>query len=256
MPTTPPPSAPRYTAASALIAASAVRAAHASQPRGNVAVAATIATYQATQAVLAERAVDQMLADQSLDVAAEALLNSPAFTSEVDRIMADLDKIANDYEFDRLVSSLVQDAGRSAQSVAIAARPKVSWVRHLTLPSCSRCAVLAGRVYRYSQGFERHENCDCTMTPVTVASPDLTYDFEALIRSGQVTGTSKADRRAIRDGADVGQVINVRLTKGGVHESGRVLYRAGRMTPEAIYRKTGDDREAALALLQSSGYLR
>lgn len=197
-----------------------------------------------------------MLADQALDVAADALLNSAAFTSSLNDMLAAIDKAATDFQFDRLVESLVQDAGRAAESVAIAARPDVRWVRHLTLPSCSRCAVLAGRVYHYSEGFERHPGCDCVMIPTTVAAPDLTYDLDGLVKSGQVTGLSKADRRALRDGADFGQVVNVRGTKAGLTESGRVLYRRGRMTPEAIYRQTGDDRDAALALLQRFGYLR
>lgn len=197
-----------------------------------------------------------MLADQDLDVAADALLNGSAFTSALDDMLAALDKVETDFAFNRLVESLVQDSGRAAESVAIAARPGVQHVRHLTLPSCSRCAVLAGRVYRYSEGFKRHPGCDCTMIPVTVASPDFTYNLDELVRQGQVTALSKADRRAVLDGADLGRVVNVRRTKAGLTESGRVLRRRDRMTPEAIYRQTGDDREAALALLKAQGYLR
>lgn len=253
---TPPPSASRYRTTSLLIAARAAKEAFRARPRGGVAVAGVIATHQVAQAVLAERAVDQMLADQDIDIAADALLNSAAFTTAVDDMLAALDKIQTDYEFKRLTESLVQDVGRAAQGVAVAARPRVEWVRHLTLPSCERCAPLAGRAYRYSEGFLRHPNCDCTMTPVTVASADLTYNITDLVRRGLVTGLSKADRRAVLDGADFNQVVNVRRTSAGLRESGRVLYRRGRMTPEAIYRKTGDDREAALALLKSQGYLR
>lgn len=195
-----------------------------------------------------------MLAEQSIDEAAEALLNSVGFTSELDAIMAAIETAATDFEFERIVESFVQDAGRAAESVTIAARPRVAWVRHLTLPSCSRCAVLAGRVYRYSEGFQRHPGCDCVMVPTTIGS-DLAYDLDDLVQSGQVTGLSKADRKAIRDGADLGRVVNVRRSQAGLSESGRVLYRRGRLTPEAIYRQTGDDREAALALLKANGYL-
>ena len=207
------------------------------------------------QAVLAERSVDEMLVEQDIDAAADAMLNSVAFASEVDRMMQALEQELSDFQFDRLVESEVQDAGRAAQQVAVTARPDVGWVRHLTLPSCSRCAVLAGRVYRYSQGFQRHPGCDCVMIPVTVASPDFTYDMDDLVESGQVTGLSKADRRALRDGADFGQVVNVRTRKAGLRESGRVMTRAGRLTPEAIYRRTST-REEAVALLKQAGYLR
>lgn len=197
-----------------------------------------------------------MLADQAIDVAAEALLNTAAFTSSVDDMLAAIDQAATDFQFDRLVASLVQDAGRAAESVAIAARPGIGHVRHLTLPSCSRCAVLAGRVYRYSTGFQRHPGCDCVMIPTTLANDSLTYDLGELAEQGLVTGLSKADRRAVRDGADFGRVVNVRRSAAGLSESGRVLRRRGRLTPEAIYRQAGDDQAAALELLRSAGYLK
>lgn len=228
--------------------------------------------FQLAQAVLAPRAVDRMLREQGIDIPPLADLNPAGFTTSraaLDRMLADIEidaqrlaqdldgdlQRSTDAEFRRLIASLVTDAGRAAESVTIAARPRVQYVRHLNLPSCSRCAVLAGRVYRYSEGFQRHPGCDCVMIPVTVASPDLTYDIDELVSTGQVTGLSKADRQAIAEGADLGRVVNVRRTAAGLRESGRVLSRNGRMTPEAIYRRTGDDRAAAIALLKANGYL-
>jgi hypothetical protein len=156
---------------------------------------------------------------------------------------------------DRLVSSLVQDAGRSAESVAVAARPRVGYTRYLSPPSCSRCAVLAGRTYRFSQGFQRHPGCDCTMIPAAEnAGKDLVSDPTDLIREGKVTGLSKADMRALADGADFNQVVNVRSAKAGLLESGRVLARAGRLTPEGVYR-LASSREEAVALLRRHRYL-
>src|SRR5690348_18342012 len=35
----------------------------------------------------------------------------------------------------------------------------------LNPPSCQRCAILAGRWYRWSQGFLRHPRCDCVNLP-------------------------------------------------------------------------------------------
>ena len=62
--------------------------------------------------------------------------------------------------FDRAVTTQIRDAGRAASSLAIAARPKVTgYVRMLVPPSCSRCAILAGKEYRWNQGFQRHPNC-------------------------------------------------------------------------------------------------
>jgi hypothetical protein len=215
----------------------------------------TLAVYQVAQAQIAEEATAVMLSQQDINIQAEALLNSSAFTTSADTFGQMLEDVDTNWRFEQLVASLAQDAGRSAQSVSIAARPRIGHVRMLTLPSCSRCAVLAGRVYRYSTGFLRHPGCDCTMIPTTLANPDYIQDPESLMRRGLVTGLSKADAKAIGDGADFAQVVNVRLRSGGVRESGRVLYRRGRMTPEAIYRSS-PTQEEALTALQRAGYLR
>lgn len=225
------------------------------RPRGVVAVAQTVIRYQAANALNAERAVASMLAQQDIDREAEALLNSLAFTTETNAIVGMVDATA-DEDFDRLVESLVQDAARAAESVAVAVRPDVKFVRFLTLPSCSRCAVLAGRVYRYSQGFLRHPNCDCVMLPTTVAAPDLIQDPAELLRQGQIRGLSKADALAIEHGADFGRVVNVRARKAGLRQAGKVLARRGKPTPEGIYARAGDDRAKAVELLKQFGYIR
>lgn len=199
--------------------------------------------------------VAQILAEQNIDKAAEALLNSTAFTTSVDSFTAMLDQVATDSEFDRLVATLVQDAGRAAESVATTVTPDVGFVRYLSPPSCGRCAVLAGRAYRYSDGFLRHPLCDCTMVPTSLANPAFRHDPVTLLEQGQVTGLSKADQRAIADGADFGQVVNVRLRKAGLRQAGRVLARRGRPTPEAIYAST-NTRDEAIQRLISAGYVR
>ena len=256
MPTaTLPPAASRYYAASAAAAVSAQRAARAVQSKGPQAIWNILALFQIAQAQIAQDAVGIMLDQQEIDAAADALLNSEAFTTSLSTFEAMLDQIETDWQFDQLVGSLVQDSGRAAQGVAVAARPNIGHIRMLNPPSCSRCVVLAGRFYRYSTGFLRHPGDDCVMIPTTVANRDLVQDPIALMNRGLVTGLSKADQQAIRDGADFNRVVNVRLKKAGMTESGRVLSRRGRLTPEAIYRDAGDDSERALALLQQAGYL-
>lgn len=235
-------------------------------------VAAVIIANQATQAAEAQAATTAMLLEQGLALPAEASLIPLAFTTPQSGVEAMLASIQRELEqqlpgesrelrdeidarFARLTTSLVQDAGRAAQSVDVATRPRVAFVRHLTLPSCSRCAVLAGRVYRYSEGFQRHPNCDCTMLPTTLAAPDLTYDPEQLARDGLVRGLSKADMKALEDGADFGRVVNVRRSAAGLRDSGEVLARAGRPTPAGIYRRA-QSRDEAVALLRRHGYIR
>lgn len=70
---------------------------------------------------------------------------------------------------ERILQTQLADAGRAAASVAIAARPRVGYVRMLQTPSCSRCAVLAGKWFRYNQGFQRHPRC--FPAGVTVSGP-------------------------------------------------------------------------------------
>lgn len=251
----PPRAAARYHAASVAASLGATRAARVARPKGVRAVWNILALFQIAQAEVAQEAVALMLAQQDIDIAADALLNTEAFTTDVTTFERMLEDIATDWQFDQIVASLTQDAGRAAEGVAIAARQNVGHVRLLSPPSCSRCAVLAGRVYRYSSGFLRHPGCDCVMISTLVANPDFNQDPVDLMERGLVTGLSKADQQAIRDGADFGQIVNVRLRKAGMTESGRVLSRRGRPTPERIYRDT-TTREEALTALQAAGYLR
>lgn len=242
-----------HYAVSRLIAQRAAREAVRARPRGLVPVASVVIAHQAAQAQRSEAAVGAMLAEQGYSAPAPAALNHLAFTTSTSALAAMLDS-AGDAGFAQLVASLVQAAGRSAESVSAATR-NVPHVRHLRTPSCSRCAVLAGRVYRFSEGFLRHPNCDCVMVPVTSAGTNLTIDPAELAERGMVTGLSKADLEAVRDGADFGQVVNVRRASAGLQESGRALSRAGRPTPEAIYRAASGNHAEAMTLLRRHGYI-
>ncbi len=123
-------------------------------------------------------------------------------------------------------------------------------------PCCARCAILAGRFYRFSEGFKRHPGCDCTHIATTDPRSEFRQNPHDLVERGLVTGLSKADQKALADGADLNQIVNVRGKKAGLTDGGQVLARAGRPTPAGIYRTAGDDRDAALALLAQHGYIR
>lgn len=258
-------SARRNYRTSVLIAQRAVREARKARAAGPAAVAAVVATHQIANAQTSQAAVDDMLAEQAVEAPVEALLNLISYATDeatVQQMLAEIDRQAEetlrqldaDFAFTRLVESIVQDAGRAAESVAVAARPNVWHVRYVNPPCCSRCAILAGRVYRYSDGFLRHPGCDCTMIPTTVASP-LKQDPEQLVADGLVTGLSKADRKALDAGADLNRVVNARLKPTSLMEAGQSLRRGGRPTPAAIFRQF-PDRDRALAELQRFGYLR
>lgn len=190
---------------------------------------------------------------------------------------------------DGIVKMQMQDAGRAIESVAAAVRPRISgYVRHLSLPSCKRCVPMAGRVYRWNDGFQRHPKCDCFHVPIESMrdGENLAVDPIEAIRAGQVTGLSQADTKAILDdGADPNQVINasrgmytgqvlgrkVKATREGITSRGLAGQRAGdlakvkgrklresqtvRLRPETIYKIAGDDRGEALRLLRRFGYV-
>lgn len=233
-----------------------VRASRRAASGGPAAVAASVQPYQASAAVLAESAASAMLAEQGIDAAASATLNPSAFVTEGRAVAGMVESAATNLAVDRVVATLVQDAGRSAMSVTSAVRPAVTGhVRYLNPPSCSRCAILAGRVYRWSQGFQRHPLCDCVMVPTSMAAgPGLISDPAVAFERGLIRGLSKADSKAIRDGADMGQVVNIQRKAAGLKEGTSVLMRGGRLTPAGVYRVT-KSRDEAVALFARQGYV-
>ncbi|WP_221213712.1 VG15 protein, partial [Prauserella sediminis] len=135
---------------------------------------------------------------------------------------------------DMMVRTQVADAGRAADGVAVAARPSTGYVRMLQGKSCSRCAILAGRYYRWSAGFWRHPRCDCIHVPArgeqAARSEGLVSDpkefFNSLSPAEQAQLFTKAGAQAIRDGADMNQVVNARRGAAGLSKPG------GRLTRE------------------------
>lgn len=197
-------------------------------------------------------------------------------------------------ELDMIVRTQIADAGRAADGVAITARPEVNgYTRVLVGKSCSRCVILAGKWYRWNTGFLRHPRCDCRHVP-TVA--DMSDDvrtgprayFDSLTAAEQDKLLGKAGAEAVRDGADMAQVVNARrgmqtatvfgrqllvtttgtTTRGlagqrlGARQGGRkrdgARYRSAvrvRLMPEEIYREAGGDRDEAVRLLKLHGFL-
>jgi hypothetical protein len=166
----------------------------------------------------------------------------------------------------------VSDAGRLATGAAITARPQVhGYVRVVNAPACGRCIVLAGRVYRWSDGFQRHPRCDCTMAPAASADtkpPQSPRElFDAMDSSEQERAFTAAGAKAIRDGADLSRVVNAQrgmyeaggrsLTTEATTRRGRPPGQAegARLTPLQVYREAGDDRAEAIGLLRRHGYL-
>ncbi|ETK36135.1 VG15 protein [Microbispora sp. ATCC PTA-5024] len=180
----------------------------------------------------------------------------------------------------RIIETQVADAGRSAVSVATTAnRSFTTYVRHVSLPACSRCIILAGREYSWSTGFLRHPNCDCTMVPrVGGEGPEPRSPaelFESMPSREQDRVFGKAGAESIRLGADLGQVVNARrgmtttlegrkVTTEGTTRRGVAGKRMGstgrrkspvRLMPEQILEDAAGDREEAIRLLKRFGYI-
>lgn len=155
---------------------------------------------------------------------------------------------------DLLVHTQVSDASKQSASVAMSARPRVSYVRAVTPPCCQRCAVLAGK-YSAPTAFDRHPRCDCIAVPttdprsVTLTAPE----------PDQIKDLTVAQRKAIDDGADMGRVINSHRagtrSKDGMTTAELKPRASQRLTPEGIYRVSAT-RDEALQRLRDNGYIR
>ncbi|MBP2320482.1 hypothetical protein JOF56_000867 [Kibdelosporangium banguiense] len=166
----------------------------------------------------------------------------------------------------------ISDTSRLAVTAASVADPRiVGYERTVHLPACGRCILLAGRLYRYTTGFDRHPQCDCGMRPVTRTQWESHRDnnpralFAAMTRAQQNKAFGADDAAAIRAGADISRVVNARrpgaLYVAGGHEYTRdstTVRGAGRQMgqlarpPGDRYRSTRTARPTAAQLVNTA----
>lgn len=307
----------------ALAAVRAVRKAvksSATPPAAVSAATTTVATYQLASALNAGRTIAAEAARTPLSVpqafAGTTQLGWPIETP----IETIIDRLAGEFarEADRLAEELLAGldlfvqaeviaAGADAASVEISAGPDwTNYVRVLDLPSCDRCVILAGRIYRDLEGFPRHPKCDCQHWPVTswaeAEAAGLVTDPMVAFEKGQIGGyrtlddgsqvwvpsLSRADTKAVHDGADIQEIVNAkrgggRRPKGMTNAvSAEIFDRYGRaikvkattegttrraawrkahpnlpirLRPESIY-ANAKDRDEAMRLLRAHGYIK
>ena len=230
---------------------------------------AVVSLFQMAAARDAAESVPLMLAEQGIDadvlgiVVPAALAGVASDGRPLDSLL-DLTRAGGvtDYQFDRIVATQVQDAARQAAGAAVATRPQVpGYVRMLNPPSCSRCAILAGREYRWNAGFLRHPGCDCRHVPAAEDTFDsLTTNPRAYFDSlppaadlaeqhpdmsvaerrkaglySQEDIFTRAGARAIRDGADPGRVVNARRGMRTAQVNLRGWIPKGRMVREEVF---------------------
>lgn len=195
--------------------------------------------------------------------------------------------------FDLIVLTQLQDVARAAAALAMAVRPRVTrYVRMLNPPSCSRCAVLAGRVYRFDAGFQRHPRCDCRGIPASEdTAGDLRTDpsayFDSLPTARQLSADypdltvrkrqelrlysqedifTKAGAEVIRRGADISQVVNARAgmstAQVAVRGAGDRWTASGRLVRQTVFgrqvatTKEGMTKHGVAFKARGRGYVR
>jgi hypothetical protein len=249
-------------------------------------VLAALGTSQATAAAAAGAYVDDALEAQGIAADAAGRINPGAFagiasdgrplaTLLLEPSITALSQIkqgatpaqalsSGHFVLDLITRTQVADAGRVAVGTAIVARPQATgYVRMIVGTTCSRCLILAGRRYEWNAGFRRHPRCDCRHIPVGEDAPgDLATSprayFDSLDREGQDELLGEAGAEAVRNGADVAQVVNAR--RGMATADGRLYTteaagRRPRLMPEQILRDARD-RDDAIRLLRLHGYIR
>jgi len=203
-------------------------------------LAPMIAQMQYIATTRAIEANEQALIEQGTPIAGEAFANPEAFAGWANRgtTLSDLFEVPNltrlfmlDRGYDeasasrvgltsleKMVSTNIADAGTDAAIADLATRPRVGYVRVVGANACDLCIVLAGRFY-WVEHFERHPHCLCSMSPAAYSNQDQSQKwaidqqrkaFDALSPEQQDKRFGKAQAEAIRNGADIGQVVNER----------------------------------------------
>lgn len=176
-----------------------------------------------------------------------------------------------------LASTIVADTGREAMQMDMVTRKQAGYVRVVEAGACKRCIVQAGKFFRWNAGFLRHPSCRCVHMPAK--SKDWAEDegwyadpyeaFRAMSKAEQRRVFSEYGAKAIRDGADISQVVNATGPRSGMYAGGRMT-REGttrfgnfrqtssfqrRLTPYGIYGDGSRSREQVIQALKDNGYI-
>lgn len=179
---------------------------------------------------------------------------------------------------DRIVTTQVQDAARTAEATAITGNRSITgYVRTVEPKACGRCVILAGRFYRWNAGFLRHPACRCDHRPMVreIEPQDPRTLFDSMSAEDQARAFTAAGAEAIRLGADPARIVNARrgmsttVSAPGRQIRSRVTVVGGqrvftttvlakrgrvRLMPESIL-ELATDREDAIRLLRFHKYI-
>lgn len=156
--------------------------------------------------------------------------------------------------------TMLADTRRDVYQLDMVQRPRVAgYVRMLNPPSCDRCVILAGKRFRWNQGFLRHPRCDCIHIPASESvAGNMTVDpyayFNGLDDKDQDRYFGKIQAQAIRDGADIYRVVNFGSTGLGTAAGNARFGTPYKRTLEDIYRRD-KDRKFVVSNLQYHGWI-
>ena len=154
----------------------------------------------------------------------------------------------------------IRATSHAAATATVAATPTITgYVRMLNLPSCSDCIILAGKWFRWNEGFQRHKRCDCQHVPAAEdAAGDMTTDpyvaFNSMSASQQDRAFGRTEAQAIRDGGDIFRVVNLRNRGLGTARSNLKYGTPMRRTIDDIY-AAGGTREQIIDAMREEGYI-
>lgn len=119
-------------------------------------------------------------------------------------------------ELESIAVTQIHDAAREVESTAMAANDGIrGYVRVVEPGACSRCIILAGKFFRWNAGFHRHPRCRCHHRQLAkdegfYAGQDPKEIFDGMSREQQNRIFTNAGADAVRNGADLGRVVNAR----------------------------------------------
>lgn len=141
--------------------------------------------------------------------------------------------------FANTITTTVGDQSRQAVSASMGVRAsglRQGWVggytRMVSPGACARCLILAGKRFQTEEAFARHPGCLCTHIPSAEnvdddPATDPHAAFESMTEAEQNERFGKANAEAIRQGADIFQVVNATDSGSVYSASGNRFTRSG-----------------------------
>lgn len=131
-----------------------------------------------------------------------------------------------------MLQTVLADTARQSDMAASVGRGYVYYIRVVQPGACGRCLILAGSD-RFSRPFQRHPACKCTLEPMTREARDAYDPFDGMTDEQMDRAFTKAGAQAIRDGADMQQVVSARRgAMGGIGTA------SGSRAPSARWRNS------------------